>query len=147
VRARGSISEQDGFVRVRWLVDGRRLSRCFSTRTEAEAFADQLPPRGAPVPKLLQRSRPSLGPAPASLPAELDGRFPFRELERLLDVTDDGRLAERLGRSRRWLATLRSRPLTVWEADRLAVAAGFHPVEVWGDAWLTAGTARLAEAS
>lgn len=27
------------------------------------------------------------------------------------------------------------RPLTVWQADRYAVAAGLHPDDVWGAAW------------
>lgn len=29
--------------------------------------------------------------------------------------------------------------LTVWTADRYAMALGFHPCEVWGDVWWQAG--------
>lgn len=31
--------------------------------------------------------------------------------------------------------------LTTARADEMAVGCGFHPMEVWGEAWLAAGTA------
>jgi hypothetical protein len=35
----------------------------------------------------------------------------------------------------------RSEGLTVWLADRWAVAAGYHPGEIWGDDWWNASEA------
>lgn len=32
----------------------------------------------------------------------------------------------------------RAEGLTWWQADRLAVALGCHPVEIWGESWLVA---------
>lgn len=47
------------------------------------------------------------------------------------------RAQEALGFNGSRLATLRRHGrLTMDEADRLALAAGRHPVEVWGDLWL-----------
>ncbi len=46
--------------------------------------------------------------------------------------------AELLAVSTRTVHRLRASGLTPWTADRLAVAAGFHPLAVWGDAWIRA---------
>lgn len=44
-------------------------------------------------------------------------------------------LARRIGKSRKTVQRMKNRGLDVWEADRAAVAMGFHPAEVWG--WST----------
>lgn len=46
--------------------------------------------------------------------------------------------AELLAVSTRTVHRLRVNGLTLPTADRLAVAAGFHPLAVWGDAWIAA---------
>lgn len=34
----------------------------------------------------------------------------------------------------------RRRPLSAWEADRIAVALGEHPAEIWGEQWFQEAT-------
>lgn len=46
--------------------------------------------------------------------------------------------ADIVGISRRTLTiAARAGSITLWAADRLAVAMGAHPIEVWGDEWVT----------
>lgn len=44
-------------------------------------------------------------------------------------------LAELTGVNVRHLRRIRHRGLSWLQADRFAVVAGFHPAEVWGEAW------------
>ena len=60
-------------------------------------------------------------------------RFSFEDLARLVDESSAAELAERLRISARTVHRYRHRGLTVLQADRLAVAAGFHPAEIWPD--------------
>ncbi len=46
--------------------------------------------------------------------------------------------AQMLNVSTRTVHRLRVSGLSPWTADRMAVAAGFHPLAVWGDAWIHA---------
>jgi lambda repressor-like predicted transcriptional regulator len=50
-----------------------------------------------------------------------------------LTATSLAALGRRAGLSGSTIAQARSRGLTVWEADRLACLAGFHPALVWPD--------------
>lgn len=82
-------------------------------------------------------------------------RFPFAPLERAIVGPDRSRttLAERilgrheqrvrllLGASHQQVAGWRARGLSTYLADELAVAAGLHPFEVWGPAWLSSAYA------
>lgn len=44
-------------------------------------------------------------------------------------------LADRIGVTRRTVNRWARSGLDPWRADEVAVAAGWHPWEVWGDAW------------
>lgn len=61
-------------------------------------------------------------------------RLPFAALEELIAGTTVD-VARAVGVDRRQVLRFRARLLQVHEADRLAIAAGFHPTEVWGDDW------------
>ena len=77
-------------------------------------------------------------------------RLPFQPLLEALpidlqmarpDVSGPGAVAqaaEMLKVSTRTVHRLRVSGLSPWTADRLAVAAGFHPLAVWGEAWIRA---------
>jgi hypothetical protein len=52
--------------------------------------------------------------------------------------------ADLLDVSTRTLHRYRHSGLTPWTADRLAIAAGHHPLAVWGDAWTRAIQAQPA---
>lgn len=58
-------------------------------------------------------------------------RLPFAPLEALVAVESDEVLAEVLGVTRRTVWRYRAEGVSEIAADRLAVAAGFHPFEVW----------------
>jgi hypothetical protein len=45
-------------------------------------------------------------------------------------------LCERLGISRRTYERWKRAGVPAFRADAIAVALGFHPMDVWGDAWL-----------
>jgi hypothetical protein len=74
------------------------------------------------------------------LRAELDAdrvrRLRFEDLEQLAGLTAS-ELCRRLRVSGARLRELRACGLDTWQADRYAVRAGLHPIEVWGDAWTT----------
>lgn len=86
---------------------------------------------------------------PALRPAQLE-RLPLQPLLDALpidhqkarpDVAAPGvvaQAADLLAVSTRTVHRLRASGLTPQTADRLAVAAGFHPLAVWGDAWIDA---------
>lgn len=51
-------------------------------------------------------------------------------------------LAQRLGVSHRYLRALRSRGMTWKQADRFAIALGFHPAEIWPAIWWEDGSTK-----
>lgn len=51
-------------------------------------------------------------------------------------TTDE--VAEACSCSARSIIRRRTAGVTVWEADRIAVSWGMHPVNVWGQAWVDA---------
>lgn len=86
-------------------------------------------------------------------------RLPFQPLLNVLPI--DHRLdrpemvgpgvAEQVARllniSTRTVHRLRHTGMSPWTADRLALAAGYHPFAVWGDRWLeAAASAAVREA-
>lgn len=77
------------------------------------------------LPQLCGRPHRRLVPGAASGP-----RYPFATLAAAVGVTDAA-LARQLG-----LRASRVRDLDDLRADELAVRLGFHPLEVWGEAWM-----------
>lgn len=68
-------------------------------------------------------------------------QFPFDDLAGLVPHEDNGHLARQLGVSSRTVVRYRRRRhLSELVADRLAVAAGFHPGNVWPQ-WFTEAAA------
>ena len=61
--------------------------------------------------------------------------FPLEDLERLLPGRCGPERAALLGIQYRQLCRLRHTGLTADQADDLAVAAGYHPSEVWPEWW------------
>lgn len=61
--------------------------------------------------------------------------YPFEPLQRLIAAPTAQVAADLLGVPRRRLYRLRDQGLTVDQADRMAIAAGYHPAEVW-PTWL-----------
>lgn len=63
------------------------------------------------------------------------------------DVVGPG-IAEQAARilniSTRSVHRLRNTGMSPWTADRLALAAGYHPFAVWGDRWLEAAASEAA---
>ena len=93
---------------------------------------------------------------PAVQPPE---RLPFQPLLDLLpidytldrpEIVGPG-LAEQAARilnvSTRTVHRLRHTGLSPWTADRLALAAGYHPFAIWGDRWLDAAASEAARGS
>ena len=68
------------------------------------------------------------------------GRLPWLPLGRLMIAYRVSmlELARRSGEHPRQLHRWQGYGVTVFQADRLAMAIGHHPVEVWGSAWETA---------
>ena len=62
-------------------------------------------------------------------------RFDLAPLEDLLGRPSMSQLARTLRIDRRQLYRMRQRGLTVPRADGFAVAAGFHPGDVWPEWW------------
>ena len=62
-------------------------------------------------------------------------RFPIAELESCLRATSAREMAGLLKVSSRTVVRYRRRGLSVVQADRAAVAVGFHPAEVWPNWW------------
>ena len=62
-------------------------------------------------------------------------RFPIAELESCLGGTSAREMAGLLKVSSRTVVRYRRRGLSVVQADRAAVAVGFHPAEVWPNWW------------
>ena len=86
-----------------------------TNRDDVAAGADRLPfqPLLDALPIDHQKARPDVcGPGPVAQAAQL------------------------LNVSVRTVHRLRASGLSPWTADRLAVAAGFHPLAIWGDAWV-----------
>ncbi len=87
-------------------------------------------------------------PAHSDPTAQDEARFALQPLLDALpidntrrDAGGDGvivQAAAMLDVSARSLQRLRHTGLTPWTADRLAIAAGLHPLLVWGKAWLDA---------
>lgn len=48
-------------------------------------------------------------------------------------VDQPNRLPKPLGRA--FYRAVRAGRVSVWTADRIAIALGRHPIEVWGDTW------------
>lgn len=67
-------------------------------------------------------------------------RLPVEPLCTLLD-TSPRLLARQLGRSGTQAHKALERGLSLDQADRWAVASGYHPATVWGDAWWDAALA------
>ena len=65
-------------------------------------------------------------------------RFPFRDLEARLGDGATQVIADRLGVSTRTVWRWRTSGLTTEQADRAAVAAGWHPGTIWDTWWSTA---------
>lgn len=71
-------------------------------------------------------------------------RFPLQPLRNALEsLTTEGEvssavIASRVGTQVSQVQRARSEGLTVWLADRWSVAAGYHPGEIWGEAWWNA---------
>ena len=65
-------------------------------------------------------------------------RFPFADLEALLGECPTRVIAARLGVSTRTVWRWRAGGLTVDQADRAAIAAGWHPGTVWDTWWSNA---------
>ena len=86
-----------------------------------------------PAQRATYRERLPLQPLLDALPIDRQKARP--------DVTAPGvvaQAAELLAVSTRTVHRLRASGLTPQTADRLAIAAGFHPLAVWGDAWIDA---------
>jgi hypothetical protein len=62
-------------------------------------------------------------------------RFPISELESRLGGTSAAELAGFLRVSSRTVFRYRTHGLNIVQADRAAVAVGYHPAEVWPDWW------------
>lgn len=62
-------------------------------------------------------------------------RFPVEPLLERADCPNLVQLAHRLGVHRQQVAQYRSRGLSERQADRVAIALGFHPIEIWPDYW------------
>lgn len=66
-------------------------------------------------------------------------RYPFAPLRRLAELdglASDAAIARRLGAlCHSTVARADRNGLSDRQADRWAIALGFHPAEVWGDAW------------
>lgn len=60
-------------------------------------------------------------------------RLSLRSLMNHLGITEVTKLAETIGMSRKSCYRYFASGLTVFVADKLAVAAGVHPLEVWPD--------------
>jgi hypothetical protein len=62
-------------------------------------------------------------------------RFPMASLESRLGCTTAAELARMLCVCPRTVHRYRSHGLNPTQADRVAVAVGYHPAEVWPDWW------------
>ena len=62
-------------------------------------------------------------------------RFPVEPLLERANCPNLVQLAHRLGYDRARVAAYRSRGLSERQADHVAVALGFHPIEIWPDYW------------
>jgi hypothetical protein len=75
------------------------------------------------------------------------GRLPFEPLATILglDGLRDGtvRASWACGVDRRTISRWRTRGLDADTADRAAAHAGYHPIEVWGDAFYRAEFGRI----
>ena len=67
-----------------------------------------------------------------------DIRFPLSDLEARLGHCATQVIAARLGVSTRTVWRWRASGLTADQADRAAIAAGWHPVSIWDTWWSTA---------
>jgi len=63
-------------------------------------------------------------------------------LERLLGFPTANEIGRPAGATRCTVQQWRQRGLSVYAADRVATAHGFHPTEIWGDQFYTAQGAR-----
>jgi hypothetical protein len=54
----------------------------------------------------------------------------------LVEISSARRVADALGVHPAMGHRMAREGLTVWMADRVAVAFGLHPIEIWGDLWL-----------
>lgn len=72
------------------------------------------------------------------------GRLPFEPLATAI-AGDSITLAGRCGVDRRTISRWRTRGLDADTADRAAAHAGYHPIEVWGDAFYRAELGTLTD--
>jgi transcriptional regulator with XRE-family HTH domain len=72
---------------------------------------------------------------PATMVMQRYATVPLDDLRRVERCANNTQLAEALGVTRRAVQRWQTKGIPWPTADKLAIAAGSHPVLVWGDAW------------
>lgn len=85
----------------------------------------------------MARFKPRLpfGPLFDALPTRLEVR-PCGRMDQECEIGTPRQVADALGIAPRTAYRWRSEGIPVDDADRLAIALGMHPIEIWGDDWL-----------